>query len=167
MASPNKTGSTKYEIVARRDGYCVLCRGRTLKGGRVWWDQGNGTVHHVECPPVVEIAGDAYAAPPVTPDRWKQFCQQIQAAMSGKSTVRAVTEEDRQTTDGEVGIVRNVIARTRCTGAEAIEIVRRWIDSLKAPVDEEKFQRVNRALSESRQPALSMVAEVREPGMEG
>ena len=155
MASPNKTGSTKYEIVARKDGYCILCRGRTIKGGRIWWDQSNGTVHHVTCPPVVEIAGDAYKAPAVTPDRWKDFCRQIIEAMSGENTIREVISEDveAEACGAFGGILGNVMKRTRCTGQEAIEIVRRWKDKQRV-VDEEKFQKLNQTIRESSRKAM-------------
>lgn len=167
MASPAKTGSNRHEIVGRHDGVCQKCRGRTIAGSRIWWDKDTGFVEHVACPPVVEIAPQVYTAPPVSPDRWKAFCKQIQEAMTGKNTARAVIDEDRccYETDGVGGVLRSVINRTRCTGAEAVEIVRRWFDSLRAPVDEEKFQRVNQAIGESRRAVASMVA--REPGMEG
>lgn len=150
MASPNKSGSTKYEIVARRDGYCVLCRGRTHKGSRIWWDQGNGTVHHVECPPVVTLAGDAYSATPVTPDRWKHFCKQIIDAMSGENTIREVISEDveAEACGAPGGMLVNVMKRTRCSGHEAIEIVRKWKDGQRV-VDEGKFQKLNQSIRES------------------
>lgn len=150
MASPNKTGSNKYEIVARRDGYCCLCRGRTIKGGRIWWDQSNGTVHHVECPPVVEIAKDAFTGTPVTPDRWKAFCKQIVDVMSGENTIREVISEDveAEACGAPGGMLVNVMKRTRCTGQDAIEIVRRYKDKQRV-VDEEKFQKLNESIRES------------------
>lgn len=169
MASPNKTGSQKYEIVARKDGYCCLCRGRTIKGGRIWWDADSGQVHHVECPPVVTLAGDTYGRVAVTPSRWKEFCQQIQKAMSGTTNVKAVVDEDRKAyeVEGAVGMLRSIVSRTRCTGGEAVEIARKWIDSLKAPVDEEKLQKLNRSLGESSRKAMVAQAAVREAGEEG
>lgn len=147
MASPAKTGSSKHEIVARHDGYCCLCRGKTIKGSRIWWDKDSGLVHHVECPPVVEVAADVYRGVPVTPDRWREFCQQIRDMISGGVCTRQVVDEDRKAfeTEGASGMIRSIIGRTRCTGAEAVEIARSWIDSLRAPVDEEKFQRLNQS----------------------
>jgi len=159
MASPSKTGSGWHEIVGRHDATCRKCRGRTLRGSRIWWDKDTGAIEHVACPPVVDLAPRAYEAPPVTPDRWKELCRQIQEASTGMSSLRMVLDEDRKAyeADGAAGIIRSIIARTRCSGGEAIEIARKWIDSLRKPVDEEQLQKANRALSESRRKA-SMVA---------
>lgn len=120
---------------------------------------------HVVCPPVVDVAPQAYEAPPVTASRWKELCQQVQQATSGMSGLKHVIDEDRKAleTEGHGGMIRSIINRTRCTGYEAIEIVRKWIDTLKEPVDEDKFQRVNRDMRESSREA--MVA--REAGQEG
>lgn len=147
MASPSKTGSQKHEIVARLDGYCVLCRGRTYKGSRIWWDGASGQVHHVVCPPVVQVAANAYQSPPVTPDRWKELCKQICDAVSGGDSRREVigVDVEAEACGAHGGMLFSVLSRTRCTGHEAIEIVRRYKDR-ERKYDEEKFQRLNQSL---------------------
>lgn len=130
MASPSKSGSQKHEIVARHDGYCCLCRGKTFAGARIWWDGSTGLVHHVECPPATPLAEEVYRPPPVTPGRWKELCKQIVDAMTGGDSVREVTSVDveAEACGAFGGMLVSVLKRTRCTGHEAVEIVRRWKD---------------------------------------
>lgn len=112
-------------------------------------------MEHVACPPIVEIAPRVYTAPPVTPDRWKELCKQIVDASAGGNSAREVVSEDveAEACGGVVGMVRSVMDRTRCTGQEAVEIVRRWKDKSRV-VDEEKFQKVNSAIRESSRKAM-------------
>jgi hypothetical protein len=71
--------------------------------------------------------------------------------MIGGNTERKVIDEDRKAYEvgGFPAMLRSVRDRTRCTGGQAIEIVRAWLDSLKAPVDESKFQTVNAKLKKA------------------
>jgi hypothetical protein len=148
MASPQKTGSTRHEIVLRHDQTCIKCRGKVLQGSRAWWDKATSLIEHVDCPPVTPIADGTYKAPPVTPDLWKRYCREIADVLTGKNSERKVIEEDRKAfeTGGFPAMISSVVNRSRCTGHDAIEIVRNWIDSLKAPVDEAKFQEANHKL---------------------
>lgn len=148
MASEGRAGSSPHEIVARQDQICIKCRGKCFRGGRIWWDPRTSQVWHVVCPPVVQIAASVYESPPVGPDLWKRYCKEIADMVAGKNTERKVTAEDRKAYEasGFPGMLHSVVSRTRCTGQEAVEIVRSWIDSLKAPVDEEKFRKVNEKL---------------------
>ena len=148
MASPNKTGSSKHEIVCRFDQVCWKCRGKCLAGSRIWWDKATSLVEHVTCPPVVPVAEEVYRPPPVPPELWKRYCKEIADMMIGSDTARKVVDEDRKAfeAEGAAGMIRSIISRTRCHGGEAVEIARRWIDSIKAPVDEANFQAANQKL---------------------
>ncbi len=65
--------------------------------------------------------------------------------MIGGDTDRVVTDEDREAykADGPCGLIGSIVRRTRCAGSEAVEIARKWIDSLRKPVDEEAFSKAN------------------------
>lgn len=150
MASPSKTGSQQHEIVARHDGICWKCRGKCLEGSRIVWDKATSRIEHVSCPPVVEIAAEAYRPPPVTPDLWRRYCKEISDMMIGGNTERRVVEEDRKAYEagGFAAMLRSVMERTRCSGEKAVEIVREWLDTLKAPIDEAKLQAMNAKMKE-------------------
>lgn len=139
--------SERYEIVAKFDGYCTKCRGKVLAGSGVAYNANSKLLEHLVCPPVAPIARQAFHGVPVTPARWKELCQQMQENVMGVSGLRMVLDEDRKAyeAEGALGMIRSVLGRTRCTGPEAVEIVREWIDSLRKPVDEERFQRVNQS----------------------
>lgn len=150
MASPAKTGSRTHEIVARHDQICIKCRGKCFEGSRVWWDGNTSQVWHVVCPPVTPVVQEAYRPPPLSPDLWKRYCKELSDAMTGTNTVRAVIEADREAykRDGPGGLLGSIIQRTRCSGTEAVEIARKWIDELRRPVDETAFQKANEKLRE-------------------
>lgn len=135
----------RYEILAKFDGYCIKCRGKILAGSGATWDA--GILEHLVCPPVATISRATYQAPPLEPARWKELCKKVQEQMTGKNSSRVVVDEDRKAyeTDGPSGMLRSIMDRCRCSGGEAVEIARNWIDSLRKPVDEEKFQRVNQS----------------------
>lgn len=148
MASPNKTGSSKHEIVARFDQVCWKCRGKCFEGSRIWWDKATSLVEHVTCPPVLPVAEEAYRPPPVSPDLWKRYCKELADMMAGKNTARVVVDEYREAfkRGGAGALLASIINRTRCTGQEAVEIGRRWIDELKKPVDEDALLKANERL---------------------
>ena len=148
MASEGRTGDSPHEIVGRRDGVCIKCRGKTFRGARVWWDPITAHVWHVECPPVAAIAAEGFRSPPVSTDLWKRYCKEIADVFAGGNTERKVLEEDRKAYDagGFGAMLSSLMMRTRCTGGEAVEIVRTWVDTLKAPAQDGKLEAANEKL---------------------
>lgn len=65
--------------------------------------------------------------------------------MIGGNTERKVVEDDMKAYDvgGFGAMIQSIIARTRCPGVIAVEIVRDWLDVKKAPVDEAAFLKAN------------------------
>lgn len=145
MGSHNGKDGDWHEIVLKFDGFCIECRGKVFAGSGGAYK--SGLVKHLVCPPTSPLVRGTYQGVPVSPARWLELCQQVQDSSAGMSSLRMVLTDDRKAyeADGPLGMIRSILGRTRCSGDEAVEIVREWIDTLRVPVDEEKFQKVNQS----------------------
>lgn len=135
----------KRDIVAKFDALCVKCRSKVFAGSGATWD--GSVITHIVCPTVTPIARACYQAAVISSTRWKELCEEAKGKLTGVSTLKVVIEEDREAykTHGLMGMLQSVMSRTRVQGTQAVEIVREWLDTLKAPIDEEKFQKVNQS----------------------